>query len=69
MLFRSKRGDDLLCEVEVFALRVEKQRKSWPEKAQRDQAWMTPEAAAEAVNEPELKAIIEGFAWARRNGG
>jgi 8-oxo-dGTP pyrophosphatase MutT (NUDIX family) len=50
------------CEVVVFPMMVEKQRKSWPEKGQRTLGWFPVAAAADAVAEPELKAVILAFA-------
>lgn len=47
--------------VEVFALRVEKMERDFPEKGQRRSRWMDPEAAAAAVREPALRRIIRGF--------
>jgi 8-oxo-dGTP pyrophosphatase MutT (NUDIX family) len=46
------------CEVEVFALEIQEQLASWPEKEQRSTQWFTSDAAADAVDEPELSQII-----------
>ena len=54
---------DLLT-VDVYPLEVTKIRKSWKEKAERQLRWASPEEAAEAVDEPELVAILRGFAGA-----
>jgi uncharacterized protein len=51
-----------MCRVEVFALKVETQAGDWPEKAERTTRWFPAAAAAEAVEEPELKALIGTFA-------
>lgn len=51
---------DLLT-VDVFPLEVTKVRKSWKEKAERQLRWTSPEEAAEAVDEPELVAMLQGF--------
>lgn len=59
---RLKNGATLLCRVDVFPLRVERQRKSWPEKSQRVTQWVAPAEAAELVHEPELSALIKAFA-------
>lgn len=58
---RLKRGNTRLCEVQLFALRVERERKKWPEKSQRTRQWFTVEAAADAVHEPDLAALIRAF--------
>jgi 8-oxo-dGTP pyrophosphatase MutT (NUDIX family) len=59
---RLKNGANVWCEVVVFPMLVEKQRKSWPEKAQRTTRWFPLSEAAEAVAEPDLKAVILAFA-------
>ena len=46
------------CAVDVFALEVERQLKSWPERKERRTQWFLPEEAAAAVDEPELAALI-----------
>jgi 8-oxo-dGTP pyrophosphatase MutT (NUDIX family) len=46
------------CAVDVFALEVERQLKSWPERNERRTQWFLPEEAAAAVDEPELAALI-----------
>ena len=58
---RLKNGAALLLRVDVFPLRVVRQRKSWPEKDQRVTEWFTAEKAAELVHEPELSELIEAF--------
>jgi 8-oxo-dGTP pyrophosphatase MutT (NUDIX family) len=54
-------GSGVKCRVQVFPLRVEVERARWPEMKQRRRAWFSREAAAEAVTEPELKALLTGF--------
>ena len=58
--YRKRLGDGSIvsCQVMVFALDVKKQLPSWPEKDQRQTRWFKTEAAAKAVKEPELRAII-----------
>src|SRR5688572_6613863 len=51
-------GSTVPAEVEVFALRVSEELDRWPEKNQRERRWFTPAEAAEAVEEPELKALL-----------
>jgi 8-oxo-dGTP pyrophosphatase MutT (NUDIX family) len=55
---RFKNGAVMVCDVHVFPLRVKRQRKQWPEKAQRDVKWLSAEDAAETVKEPLLSEII-----------
>jgi 8-oxo-dGTP pyrophosphatase MutT (NUDIX family) len=49
------------CAVEVFTLEVERQMRSWPERGERRTRWFTVAEAANAVDEPELRAIIGGL--------
>jgi 8-oxo-dGTP pyrophosphatase MutT (NUDIX family) len=49
------------CKVEVFALKVRQQRKSWSEGEERERRWCTPAEAAEAVSEPLLRLLILEF--------
>jgi 8-oxo-dGTP pyrophosphatase MutT (NUDIX family) len=54
-------GSALPCVVEVFALKVERQKRSWPERDERRTRWFPSSKAAEAVREPELRAIIQNL--------
>ena len=63
-----KNGAQLMCRVEVFPMKVQRQRKRWPEQHQRTAHWFSAQEAAEAVHEPELQALIEAFALAARRG-
>jgi len=58
---RRKAGDTLRCRVEVFALEVSRQRRSWPEKAARQTRWCSPEEALARVTEPGLRRVISRF--------
>ncbi len=58
---RRKNRPDEPAEVHVFPLQVTVQSQRWPERHQRDTRWFTRLAAAEAVDEPELKALILSF--------
>jgi 8-oxo-dGTP pyrophosphatase MutT (NUDIX family) len=51
-------GSSIWCMVEVFALEVDEQLASWPERDQRLTRWFSLEEAATAVDEPELGAVI-----------
>ena len=55
---RLKNGAPLECVVDVFPLRVAGQRTHWPEQAERTARWFPIEEAAQAVQEPELQALI-----------
>jgi hypothetical protein len=52
----------LLCTVDVFPMMVRGHHKTWREQGQRTLEWFSPEDAAGAVEEPELRALIEDFA-------
>lgn len=54
------------CSVNVFPLAVERQRKTWREKEQRAQRWLSVEDAIEAVQEQGLKSLLRAFAAAPR---
>jgi 8-oxo-dGTP pyrophosphatase MutT (NUDIX family) len=47
--------------VAVFAMEVFVEQMAWPEKDQREKLWTSPDAAADLVDEPELKALIRAF--------
>jgi 8-oxo-dGTP pyrophosphatase MutT (NUDIX family) len=49
------------CIVTVYPVEVTQLSKDFPEKGQRARKWFTPRKAAEKVNEPELRALIETF--------
>lgn len=43
----------------VYRVRVQELSDEYPEADQRERCWVTPEAAAERVNEPELRALLQ----------
>jgi 8-oxo-dGTP pyrophosphatase MutT (NUDIX family) len=47
--------------VAVFTLEVFVEQMAWPEQAEREKLWTSPQEAAELVDEPELKNLILGF--------
>ena len=51
-------GLPVWCTVEVFALAVAERLESWPEQGERTGRWFTLEDAANAVDEPDLGALI-----------
>jgi 8-oxo-dGTP pyrophosphatase MutT (NUDIX family) len=63
---RLKNGAPLICTVEVFPMMVSRQRNRWAEQDQRTVRWFPAEEAAMAVEEPELQALIDAFAWGGR---
>ena len=54
-------GSTMHCVVEVFALNVTRQMKSWPERDERTTRWFALQDAVKAVREPELRAIIRNL--------
>jgi 8-oxo-dGTP pyrophosphatase MutT (NUDIX family) len=58
---RLKNGIVVPCEVHVFALKVERQQKTWREKGQRQAQWFPPNKAAEVVRERRLRSILRTF--------
>ncbi len=56
-----KQGDTTRCSVRVFALRVTRQHKKWPEKRQRKIRWYGPDDAVRFVGEPYLRRVIRNF--------
>jgi 8-oxo-dGTP pyrophosphatase MutT (NUDIX family) len=54
-------GGFWLCEVEVFPLEVKREGKTWPEHEERTRWWCSVDEAVSAVEEPELKALIQAF--------
>lgn len=63
-LKRRKSGALLPIEVGVYPLEVTEELDEWPERHERERRWFAPEAAAKAVEEPELKALLLAFAAA-----
>ena len=56
-----EKGDKASCRIQVFALRVTRQRKRWPEKHERQIRWYPPAEAVRFVGEPHLRRIIRKF--------
>ncbi len=49
------------CRVEVYPLRVVRQREDWPEKHERFTKWFLAEEARDLVSDPELGELIGAF--------
>lgn len=58
---RLRSGRSQHVRVTVYPLAVREERDAWPEMAERERRWTTPIEAAEAVEEPELKALLAKF--------
>lgn len=61
-LKRLKRRGARPTQVTVFALQVRVQHDDWQEAAQRTRRWFGADRAAVMVDEPDLAALIRGFA-------
>jgi 8-oxo-dGTP pyrophosphatase MutT (NUDIX family) len=55
-------GSEVRPVVAVFLIEVRRQRKRFPEMAERLAAWLSPVDAAHRVDEPELERLILKFA-------
>jgi 8-oxo-dGTP pyrophosphatase MutT (NUDIX family) len=55
---RLRSGRTVPCRVDVFPLDVAGRLDDWPEKAEREAAWFTPDEAAEKVDEVGLAEIL-----------
>jgi len=51
-------GGHIPVRAEVFALKVKKLSKTFPESHERRRKWVSPAKAAQMVQEPELKALL-----------
>lgn len=49
------------CEVSVYALHVQEEQSSWPEKLERRRHWFTKHQASQAIEEQALRQLIEAF--------
>jgi 8-oxo-dGTP pyrophosphatase MutT (NUDIX family) len=58
------KGEARLIDVTVYLLRVEKERKRWREKAERQRAWFDIMTASRKVREPKLRILIAVLAEA-----
>jgi 8-oxo-dGTP pyrophosphatase MutT (NUDIX family) len=55
---RLKAGGARSMQVELYRMLVTEEADSWPEKNQRERRWFDPAAAADAVDEPDLKQLL-----------
>ena len=47
--------------VTVYPLSVKRELRLWPEKQERERLWIPPTAAAQLVDEPDLRRLLEQF--------
>lgn len=65
---RMKNGASTLCRVDVYPMRVTRQRKNWLERRQRVTRWFDLAEASELVEEEELQQLIRNFSTAAEPG-
>lgn len=56
-----KRRAPRWCVVALYGLEVRDEHADWPERTERERTWMSREAAAASVEEPDLRALIAAF--------
>ena len=65
-----KQFDDVMvtvpCEVRVYALRVRRRERAWPESHQREVRWYQPDEAIAAIEETELRLLVTAVVKALR---
>lgn len=54
-------GVPTMTDVDVYAVEVEEMMDTYPEAGSRRREWVTPEEAAQMVDEPQLKSIFTGL--------
>ena len=64
---RRKSGEIVSCKVQVFAMKVSRQRRRWAEKSARETRWCSLDEALMRVSEPGLRRLIAKFA--KTSGG
>jgi len=57
-----RNGLEMPCRVEVFPLKVTRERHDWDEMDARERRWCAVHDAIASVNEPQLKVLIRRFA-------
>lgn len=66
-LKRLGEGSALQVAVDVYILWVTDEQTEWPERAERRRLWCSIDKAVEAVEEPQLKALLHAVLDARRH--
>jgi 8-oxo-dGTP pyrophosphatase MutT (NUDIX family) len=59
---KQKKGRKIKCDVSLFPLEVHQQRRSWPERGERDAIWLPADSAATMVRDSHLSRLIQCFA-------
>jgi hypothetical protein len=61
-LHRKRKGKRKInCDIELFPLEINQQKRHWPERGQRDAIWLPAREAARLVRKPELGMLIARF--------
>lgn len=55
---KRRSGAVIPTQVQLFEMRVMEELPAWPEMGQRERRWFAPDDAADAVDEPDLKALL-----------
>ncbi|KJZ20913.1 hypothetical protein TW80_01435 [Loktanella sp. S4079] len=58
---RFDNGATIPCEVKVYPFEVEKLSKTYPEAERRKRVWASPQKAAEMVDDPGLRQVLNKF--------
>jgi len=58
---RLKKDQPVMCDVQIFPLKVKSQRRDWPEKHERSRVWMAPRKAATLVKKAGLRRAIKAL--------
>jgi 8-oxo-dGTP pyrophosphatase MutT (NUDIX family) len=53
-----KSGVAIPCKVQVFSLRVDLERETWPESHKRERIWLPVQEAARRIAEPDLRLLV-----------
>jgi 8-oxo-dGTP pyrophosphatase MutT (NUDIX family) len=56
------RGDDVLCEVDVYAMEVERELDDWPERGERVRRWMSLSEAAYLISDSGMTPLLLNLA-------
>ena len=61
--FRKRRlkKESVMCDVQIFPLKVTRQRDNWPEKHERSRVWVAPRKAAKLVKKAGLRRAIKSL--------
>jgi len=58
---RLKKEKPVMCDVQIYPLKVTTQRDDWPEKHERNRIWVAPSKAAKLVRKGGLRRAIKSL--------